>query len=159
MLCVQDPDGRAPYRAACNGDSGSPLLVSVGGHSKIAGIDSWGVSCGTRRNDPTVYMTIPSVLAFATAATPAWQPEPAAPPTITGTETVGSTLTCTAPAWIGTPPASIRFYWVTPRGGAAGPSYVLKARDAGGQVYCRVAAPIDGGGTEYFNSAPLQVTR
>ena len=68
MVCVQDPDRRRPYRSACNGDSGSPLLID----GRVAGIDAWGVDCGTRGNDPANYMTIPSVLDFITAAQPPW---------------------------------------------------------------------------------------
>lgn len=81
MTCGQDADNRAPYRSACNGDSGSPLIVKVNGQPEIAGVDSWSVACGTRHNDPTVYMTIPSVLAFITATNPMWAPEPVGAPT------------------------------------------------------------------------------
>jgi secreted trypsin-like serine protease len=155
MLCGQDPGGHPPYRSACNGDSGSPLLVGEHGRTEIAGVDSWSVACGTRDNDPEVYMTIPSTLAFITAASPPWEPEPAGPPTITGTPTVGSTLTCVPPAWVGSPPAHVHFDWTTPRSGAGGATYVVRAQDAGGEISCRVEASIDGGGTLYFASAPV----
>jgi hypothetical protein len=157
MLCAQDPDGRAPYRAACNGDSGSPLLVHAHGRTEIAGVDSWGVACGTRHNDPEVYMTIPSVLSFVTAASPAWAPEPVGAPTITGIPTVGSTLTCVSPVWAGTPPIAQRYDWITPQSGATGPTYVVRPQDAAGRITCRVEADIAGGGTFYFPSRSVAV--
>jgi Trypsin len=157
MLCVQDPDNRAPYRAACNGDSGSPLLVAQGGRPAVGGVDSWGVRCGTRHNDPTVYVAVPAVLDFITAAAPPWEPEPAAPPTIAGTATPGATLTCQPAAWVGAPPVAQRYDWETPNSGAQGQTYVLKAQDAGGTIRCRVEADIAGGGAVYFTSAPITV--
>ena len=84
MVCVQDPDRRRPHRSACDGDSGSPLLIG----GRVAGVDAWGVDCGTHGNDPANYMTIPSVLDFITAAQPPWEPEPATPTSISGTATV-----------------------------------------------------------------------
>jgi hypothetical protein len=157
MLCAQDPDGQAPYRSACNGDSGSPLLISQHGRSEIAGVDSWGVACGTRHNDPEVFMTIPSVLSFITSAAPAWEPEPIGKPAIAGTPTVGSTLTCVPPAWAGSPPAHLDVDWVTPRSGAGGATYVVRPQDAGGKITCRIEASINGGGTLYFPSAAVAV--
>jgi trypsin len=153
MVCVQDPDRRKPYRSACNGDSGSPLLIG----GRVAGVDAWGVDCGTRVNDPANYITIPSVLAFVTAAAPPWEPEPATPTTISGTPTVGSTLTCIPPAWAGAPPATTRFDWETPHGGAGAATYTVWPQDAGGEIRCRTEADIQGGGTLYFTSAPVRV--
>jgi len=144
---------RRPYRSACNGDSGSPLLIG----GRVAGVDAWGVDCGTHGNDPANYMTIPSVLDFITAAQPPWEPEPATPTSISGTATVGATLTCVAPTWAGTPPASVTFDWETPRSGAGGPTYVVQPQDAGGVIRCRTAASIEGGGTVYFLSAPVTI--
>ena len=158
MLCVRDPDNRAPYRAACDGDSGPPLLVSEGGHLAVGGVDSWGVRCGTRHNDPTVYMTVSSVLDFIAAAAPPWEPEPAAAPTIAGTATPGATLACQPAAWVGAPPIAQRYDWETPNSGALGQTYVVKAKDAGGTIRCRVEADIAGGGTVYFTSAPVTVS-
>ena len=153
MLCVQDPDRRRPYRSACNGDSGSPLLIG----GRVAGVDAWGVACGTHGNDPANYMTIPSVLDFITAAQPPWEPEPATPTSISGTATVGATLTCVPPTWAGTPPASVTFDWETPRSGAGGATYVVQPQDAGGVIRCRTGASIEGGGTVYFLSAPVTI--
>jgi hypothetical protein len=157
MICAQDPDGRAPYRSACNGDSGSPLLISEHGRSEVAGVDSWGVACGTRHNDPEVFMTIPSVLSFVTSAAPAWEPEPVGRPRITGTPAVGSTLTCAAPAWAGSPPPQVHVDWITARGGAGGATYVVRPQDAGGKVRCRIEASVAGGGTLYFPSASVAI--
>jgi hypothetical protein len=153
MVCVQDPDRRRPYRSACNGDSGSPLLIG----GRVAGVDAWGVDCGTHGNDPANYMTIPSVLDFITAAQPPWEPEPATPTSISGTATVGATLTCVPPTWAGTPPASVTFDWEAPRSGAGGPTYVVQPQDAGGVIRCRTGASIEGGGTVYFLSAPVTI--
>ncbi len=48
MLCVQDPDRRRPYRSACNGDSGSPLLIG----GRVAGVDAWGSTAGLTTTTP-----------------------------------------------------------------------------------------------------------
>jgi hypothetical protein len=102
-------------------------------------------------------MTIPSVLSFVTATSPAWAPEPVGAPTITGTPAVGSTLTCVSPAWAGAPPIAQRYDWITPRSGAGGPTYVVRPQDARGRITCRVEADIAGGGTLYFPSRPVAI--
>ena len=102
-------------------------------------------------------MTIPSVLDFITAAQPPWEPEPATPTSISGTATVGATLTCVAPTWAGTPPGSVTFDWQTPRSGAGGPTYLVQPHGAGDAIRCRTAARIGGGGTVYFLSPPVTI--
>jgi Trypsin len=157
MLCVQDPDGRAPYRSDCNGDSGSPLLLRGPRGWEIAGIDAWGVACGARHNDPTVFMSIPSVLDFLTAPAPPWAPEPVGRPRIDGEPRVGQQLTCVAPDWAGTPPVSVSYHWIVPRSGADGATYTVRPRDAGGRILCSVEAGIQGGGSILFASPPVAV--
>jgi hypothetical protein len=88
---------------------------------------------------------------------PPWEPEPATPTSISGTATVGATLTCVPPTWAGTPPASVTFDWETPRSGAGGATYVVQPQDAGGAIRCRTQASIEGGGTVYFLSAPVTI--
>lgn len=69
-------------------------------------------------------------------------------PAITGTPTVGQTLTCSTGTWTGNP-ITFEFQWFRPNGevipGATGPTYVLDQADTGLYVYCGVTAFNDGG--------------
>ena len=74
-----------------------------------------------------------------------------AAPTITGTVTVGSTLTCTAGSWLNAP-AMGPYRWRR-RGvsayitGATGSTYQLAAADSGQQIHCEVTAANGAGST------------
>lgn len=64
------------------------------------------------------------------------------PPVVSGTGTVGSTLSCTTGVWTNAP-TSYTYAWL--RGGiviagVTGPTYILQAADSGTNVSCRVVA-------------------
>ena len=154
MLCTQDPDGHAPYASGCIGDSGAPLLVRERGHWAVAGIDTWGVACGTDHGDPEVFTDLADVRALVTAAQPPWAPAPIGRPRIAGDPVVGSTLTCVPPAWLVTPD-SAEIHW-TGRGARSGPAYTPVSADAGEAVSCEIKAA-NAGGTLYFRSSAVTV--
>jgi hypothetical protein len=88
--------------------------------------------------------------------TSAPQFDPANPPTISGTETVGQTLSVTT----GTPkvaPDSYTFHWLnnlTEIGGATSSTFTLRASDEGDRISCRVTAVKAGENSASFTSAP-----
>ncbi len=57
MVCAGVADGTID---TCFGDSGGPLMVTVGGHPKLAGITSWGSGCAAALY-PGVYTRVSSV--------------------------------------------------------------------------------------------------
>src|SRR6478736_2592008 len=65
-------------------------------------------------------------------------------PVVTGTATVGQTLTCSNGTWTGTPTPTLTKQWRTtgsvPIAGATGNTYVLTAAEAGKIVDCLVTA-------------------
>jgi hypothetical protein len=74
MLCAIDPDRRAPFRSACMGDSGGPLLAGRTGAWALAGIVSWGGRCGADR-DPSVFTEVHRFAAFIGDPSPEWRAE------------------------------------------------------------------------------------
>jgi hypothetical protein len=75
-------------------------------------------------------------------------PEPTVAPAITGTTTVGSTLTCSTGTWSGSP-TSYAYQWLrngVPIGGATSSTYVLVSGDSGKLVGCEVTATDTYGG-------------
>ncbi len=88
-------------------------------------------------------------------------------PTISGSATVGSTLTADRGAWSGTDPITFSYSWrrcdtaggsCSGIGGASETTYVLKSVDAGNTVRVRVTAK-DSTGTDAATSAPTVVIR
>jgi hypothetical protein len=65
-------------------------------------------------------------------------------PAVTGTATVGSTLTTTNGTWLGSPAPTFTYQWFrspsTSIGGATSSSYVLVIGDRGFGIFCRVKA-------------------
>ena len=65
-------------------------------------------------------------------------------PAVTGTTTVGSTLTTTNGTWVGSPAPTFTYQWFrspsTSIGGATSSSYVLVIGDRGFGIFCRVKA-------------------
>lgn len=71
-------------------------------------------------------------------------------PAVTGTGTVGQTLTTTNGTWTGSPTITFARQWrrnTTDIGGATGTTYVLQAGDSGQTVTCRVTATNPSGST------------
>jgi hypothetical protein len=66
------------------------------------------------------------------------------PPSLSGTQTVTSTLTCNDGTWVGLPPLTITRQWMrgasTVIPGQTGPTYVLAVADQGTTVRCSVTA-------------------
>ena len=65
-------------------------------------------------------------------------------PAVTGTTTVGQTLTTTNGTWTGVPSPTFTYQWFrspsTSISGATSSTYTLTAADAGNTIYCRVTA-------------------
>ena len=91
-------------------------------------------------------------------------PKPVAPkntalPVVSGAVTTGKTLTTTRGAWTGTAPIAYAYRWqrCTPTcrtiAGATGPTYLLKAGDAGGRIRSHViASNAASGGVSAFSA-------
>jgi hypothetical protein len=80
-------------------------------------------------------------------------PEPTVIPAITGTLTVGSTLTCSTGTWSGTP-TSYAYQWLRDGveiGGATASTHLLVSGDSGKMIGCAVTATdASGGQTKVF---------
>lgn len=108
MLCTSDPDGRAPFRSGCYGDSGSPLVATgLDGAPVEVGIDDWGVFCGTHHGDPENYVELPAVEGFAGSPEVVWRTEALGPVRLTGVARVGRLVRCVAPRYTATPPTHL----------------------------------------------------
>jgi len=109
MICTTDPDGAPPYRSACYGDSGSPLVAKASDGTLVqVGVDDWGVACGFRNGDPENYVEVPTVAAFALSPAPVLRPEARGRPKLTGTPRVGRTLRCSKPRFRSPQPDRVR---------------------------------------------------
>lgn len=118
MLCTTDPDGGAPYRSACYGDSGSPLVGrGPDGEAVQVGLDDWGVACGYADGDPENYVEVPAVAGFALNPAPVFRPEPERRPTFSGVPEVGRRVLCRAPRYRAPRPDRVAraFVVITPR--------------------------------------------
>ena len=116
MICTTDPDGAPPYRSACYGDSGSPLVATAPDGTLVqVGVDDWGVACGFRNGDPENYVEVPTIATFALSPAPVLRPEARARPKLTGTPRVGRTLRCSKGRFRSPQPARVRraFYVIT----------------------------------------------
>jgi hypothetical protein len=72
---------------------------------------------------------------------PGTKPEAIELPSISGTPSVGFTLTCNRGIWSGKPPPSFTYQWLregVPIAGATGGTYVVEAGDAGHLLTCTV---------------------
>ena len=152
MICTTDPDNAPPYRSACYGDSGSPLVATgADGMPVQVGIDDWGVACGFREGDPENYVEVPSVAEFALAPAPILRPEARTRPKLTGTPVVGRTLRCSKPRFRGQQPDKVRraFFVVSGRTSrivATGSgSYRIPRRMRGRRLSCLAMAHSAGG--------------
>jgi hypothetical protein len=106
VLCAQHPG-----TTICAGDSGGPL---VGEGPELVGLTSFsgevtGKQCG--QDTPAGFADAAKLRAFLVQPHPVLAPMPTADPTITGTKTAGSTVTCQAPKWTGHAPDSTTHTW------------------------------------------------
>ena len=104
-----------------------------------------------------------------TTATVNQVPANTAAPAVTGTTTVGQTLTTTNGTWTGVPSPTFTYQWFrspsSAIGGATSSSYVLVSADAGNTIYCRVtatnaagSASADSNTTATVNQAPVNTS-
>jgi len=80
-------------------------------------------------------------------------------PTISGTTTVGSTLTATTGTWTGAPTPSFTYQWLragTPIGGATSSTYVIVVADQANTLTVRVTGT-NSQGTASANSAGVAI--
>lgn len=88
-------------------------------------------------------------------------PANTAVPAITGTTTVGSTLTATPGSWNGREPPALTYQWNrsgTPISGATGLTYVLTADDTGATITVTEKAKNWAGTAEATSAATAAVT-
>ncbi len=166
MVCSQDPralTGRPrPADAACQGDSGGPVTIDGPAGPLLAGVVSWGLRCGQRR-DPDVSAEVPALAAFAADPAPVWWPSSRGRPRLSGPARVGRTVTCRPPAF-DSPPEETRTRFFVRRGGDVqrlvqrrAPRFRLRARDRGGRVACAFLATNAGGTDLTRASRPVRV--
>jgi hypothetical protein len=92
---------------------------------------------------------------FDDGTLPPVAPANTAVPTISGTVTIGSTLTSTTGSWTGTPTPTFAYEWqrgTTPIAGATNSTYVIQAADYNSTIRCVVTAT-NAGGSASANSA------
>ena len=141
MVCAFDPDGRKPYVAACDGDSGGALIGGTAKRPVLLGVTSWVGEdrCGTD-GLPTVFAEAARYADLITAADPGWAPVPAGEPRVTGAGRVGETLACTVDRWE-IAPTRTETGWFRLAGGdsalrAKSDTYTVVAGDAGHLLAC-----------------------
>jgi hypothetical protein len=166
MVCSQDPRAigrRVPLAdAACQGDSGGPVTVDGPAGPLLAGVVSWGLRCGQRR-DPDVSAEVPALAAFAGNPAPVWWPSSQGRPRIVGSARVGGTVRCVAPRW-DSPPEELRFRFLVRRRGNTqrasqrrANAFRLRAGDRGEHVGCAILATNAGGTDLTRESRPVRV--
>ncbi len=158
MFCTRDADGLKPFRAACNGDSGAPLLVRRREKWVVVGVESWGRQCG-QAGDPGVATQLPDP--FLARRAPVWAPAPLPGDVrIDGNPEVGATLTCVTPGWT-EKPERVEYRWLVNRAGGQvvteQPQYVVPEADRGRVVSCVAIASNDGGRAQSPVSARAHV--
>lgn len=151
MLCTTDPDDAAPYRAACYGDSGAPLVAWAADNAPVlVGIDDWGNECGFAGNDPSNFVEVPAIAAFALSANPVYRPEPRGRPRLTGTARVGQRMRCVTPRYEDPQPDTVKHGFFLRIGDsnrmiARGRTYTIARTLRGRRLTCAVLAHSAGG--------------
>lgn len=131
---------------ACNGDSGSPLMVPNGLGWKLAGLTSWGFECASHATYG-VYTRVASYAAWAYSFPPA-PPYVRQFPSLAPYDfpLVGTQLTCLPGTWSGD---NLQFFYQwfrvgesqdLPISGAQSATYTLSEDDSDTYVYCLVTA-------------------
>ena len=137
------------YAGGCNGDSGGPLMGSVDGKQVLVGLTSWGSAQGCDRGKPTIFTRVSYYLqnissGMVIATKNAKEYNQAAPsnivaPSITGSQRVGSTLSCDKGTWSDNT-TEIDQYWTSPSriSGERSASVLVTNDDAGQTFTCVV---------------------
>lgn len=139
------------YSGACNGDSGGPLVVQVNGATVVAGVTSYGRR-GCDLRSPTVFTSVGDYrtwLAGARTRLPKEAvtrnralPVSLSDPTVAGSPSLGSTLTCATGQWTANAD-TVTYGWTYTDSGELlhlGRQHVIVAADAGRSVVCVVLA-------------------
>ncbi len=169
-------------RGTCEGDSGGPLLVPIGGGAPpvstnpspsngdwaVVGITHAGPS--NECNDGEYMNVAYDGAGSATNDVAAWlapyeTPFDYAAPSVSGDPVVGNPLTCEPGTWA-EPAASFAYAWETVGAGGATPingadeqSYTPEGTDLGSRLECAVTATVPGfGSTNSATSGPVTVT-
>ena len=145
-LCTRDPralDPKAegPFKSACIGDSGGPLISD----GLLVGVVSWGPACGSER-DPEIYADVAPAHAFLSDPTPVWAPEPIGRPRIAGRAAAGRVVTCRI-RWRVRPARGEYDFIVGGRLVRTGrrPRYRVRAADSGKKLRCTAGGSTAGG--------------
>jgi secreted trypsin-like serine protease len=137
------------YAGGCNGDSGGPLMGSVDGKQVLVGLTSWGSAQGCDRGKPTIFTRVSYYLqnissGMVIATKNAKEYNQAAPsnivaPSVTGSQRVGSTLSCDKGTWSDNT-TEIDQYWTSPSriSGERSASVLVTNDDAGQTFTCVV---------------------
>lgn len=140
-----------------------PRLVNEGDLRALATFMSEMLLVDTFQEDGERLIEGAAFKALAIAAeTPPLPPPPVntAAPVISGTASVGSTLTATTGTWTSTPTATYAYQWK--RGftniGTNSSTYVVQAGDAGADISCVVTATNPGGATVSPPSNTIHIT-
>ncbi|MEO6867868.1 MAG: trypsin-like serine protease, partial [Gaiellales bacterium] len=141
---------------SCYGDSGGPLLATVGGALRLVGLVSFGTGCATR-DSFGVYTRVASMRSFLNrpvrrAVTLKQRPR------VAGAKRIGGMLRCHRGSWGGAGPLRFSYRWVTPYDDTLGVSfefgeswerlprsgtratYRIKPDDRGREIACMVIA-------------------
>ena len=119
--------------------NGTPVALPDGSYAMLGGLSI--ANTGLYTTD-----AVPSILQ---------PPENTVAPDVTGTNTVGSTLTCSTGTWTNSPSA-YAYQWFqnnTPLIGETLNTHVITAGDAGSELVCRVTATNVAGGGQAFSNA------
>ncbi len=143
------------YSGACSGDSGGPLVVTSHGVPYVVGVTSFGAR-GCAVKVPTVFTSVgnystwiasarralPTLAATDNQALPVLE----SPAGISGTVSLGSSLTCATGRWSRNT-RSLRTSWSRDGSGAlaTGSTYQVTAADADSRLTCTVTARSDAG--------------
>jgi hypothetical protein len=156
VLCLTSPTS-----AACNGDSGSGVVTAGPNPVLIGIVDASAGNCDVGGAVLAAYVGAPEILRFVQGDDhPPTAPRPsrAVPVQVhwsTRRAVVGSTVTCSTPAWI--VPGRVAYTFLDARtsrvlhGGSA--AYRVPKSLVGRRIVCRVAVTNDGG-TTVARSAP-----
>ncbi len=148
--------------ASSEGEAGGCAITGENGEYTISGLPSGSYKVGfnggptyitqyyndeyTVAEGQAVSVVVRSVVAGIDASLepgPATAPANTGPPVVSGTPTVGDTLSCSSGSWTGHPAPTFTYEWLRdgiPIPGATASSYVAQSADEGRSVACEVFA-------------------